>query len=142
MFSTCFTWWINKFWLSLGSLTVSIVFVYFFVIFDVVDGDRVVGFCCQDLFVCLHPVFSVFSAGDTDFCKIQAFYSGGTLVCVFRHSFLRHLGSQCIFLARHGLSNHLVLIPFQSVRQSVHVCHFPSGSDSLTSSSLVAFRHK
>ena len=50
-------------------------------------------------------------------------------------------GLQYLFVARQGLPNHLVPIPFLGVSQSVHMCRFPDGPDSLIFSGAVAFWH-
>ena len=108
-FVTCLFVWINSLWFSFCSTTI----FNFIVVIIVVVGSRVFGATVfvTSVSLCVFSLFFQFvSARDTNFCNVRVFYSGGTLACVHQHSCLRHVDSQCLFVALQELPNHLVLI--------------------------------
>ena len=65
----------------------------------------------QDYFRCFQ-FFSLFLASHTASCIVFVPESVGTLIWVFQHWCLRHVGSQCFFVTSQELSNHSTPVPF------------------------------
>ena len=128
--ATCLTGWVNSFWLSFGSVTVSVIVVR---IVDLPFGLEVLAslFLFKDYFDYFQLVLVAFSIISTDFYNVLVFYSSDTLVWFCQYLFLQDCGSQYLLVAHQVLPNHSFLIPFLGTSQSAHMSHFPSGPDLL-----------
>ena len=106
-----------------------------------VRGIDITDIVSRKILIFFQFVLAVFSTIGTDFHIVLVFYSSGTLVWFCQHLHLQYCGSQYLFEAHQGLPNHLALILFLGVSQSVHMCHFPSGPDLPIFSGAVASWH-
>ena len=69
------------------------------------------------------------------------FCNGGKLLWAFLSFVMWLVASQCLSAVQLGLPNHSILIPFESARQFICMCHSPNAPGWLISSGREAFWH-
>ena len=97
-FATCLKGWVNSFWLSFGSVTVSVVVVRIVNVAIRVRGIGITIFVSRVIWDFFQFVLAVFSTTGTDFYNVLVFYGSDTLVWFCQHLHLHFCGSHYLFV--------------------------------------------